>query len=322
MAGEETKRNGYCRKFHMEGPCRIALTGSSGLIGSSLAVYLESGGHRVVRLVRSRPGKKPTDIYWDPVAGEIDASALEGCHAVVHLAGESIASGRWTEARKRAILESRTKGTRLIAETLAAREVRPGVLISASAAGFYGDRGDEELTEESGGGEGFLADVCQAWERAAEPAREAGIRLVHLRSGMVLSPHGGAVEKMLLPFRLGLGGKIGSGRQWVSWIGLEDTIEAICFLLQNESISGPVNVVSPEPVTNADFTQSLARVLRRPAVLPIPVWAISLLFGEMGRSTLLSSTRLLPKKLEESGFLFARPSLEQALRHELGEPER
>jgi len=318
MVREPSNQDGYCRKFHLDGPCRIGITGASGLIGSSLAVYLESGGHRVDRLVRKRPGRKPTDIYWDPENGEIDEAALEGLHAFVHLAGESLAAGRWNNARKRAILESRTRGTRLVAETLAARKVRPGVLISASATGFYGDRGDEELTEESEAGNGFLAEVCRAWEEATEPAREAGIRVVHLRTGMVLSGRGGALARMLIPFRLGLGGKIGGGGQQISWIGMEDLIEAICFLLQHDSISGPVNAVSPEPVANGEFTKTLGRVLRRPTILPLPSWAVSLLFGEMGRTVLLSSARVLPRRLEKEGFLFTFPSLEAALRHELG----
>lgn len=297
---------------------RVAISGASGLIGGRLAATLASRGCRVDRLVRRAPAPGGTDVRWDPAAGTIDAAALEGVDAVVHLAGESVAVGRWTPARKEAIRRSRVDGTRLLAETLARLHRPPRVLISASGVGYYGDRGDEAITEDSAAGTGFLADVCRAWEAATEPARRAGIRVVNLRIGMVLAAEGGALARMLVPFRLGLGGVIGSGRQHVSWIALEDLMGAIQHLMVAESVSGPVNVVAPDPVMNRELTKTLGRVLRRPTLAPLPAPIVRLLFGEMGQSLLLEGARVLPARLQASGFHFVHPGLEGALRSELG----
>lgn len=302
------------------GPQRVVISGASGLVGTRLAALLTTGGHRVDRLVRRPPAAASTDIRWDPAAGEIDAAGLEGADAVMHLAGENIAGGRWTAARKEAIRRSRIDGTRLLAESLARLGRRPRVLISASAVGYYGPRGDEPLTEDSASGRGFLAEVCQAWEAAAEPARRAGIRVVNPRLGMVLAATGGALGRMLIPFRLGLGGVMGSGRQYVSWIALEDLVEAITYLMFAGHVSGPVNAVAPGPVTNRGFTQTLGRVLRRPTLAPLPAPLVRLLFGEMGQALLLDGARVLPARLLASGFRFRYPDLEGALRSELGVP--
>ena len=259
-----------------------------------------------------------TDVPWDPAAGQIDAAALEGVDAAVHLAGENIASGRWTSSKKRRILESRVQGTRTLCDGLARLTCPPKALICASAIGYYGSRGDEVLTEESGPGTGFLADVCRAWEAAAEPAEKRGIRVVRLRIGVILSPAGGALAKMLLPFKLGAGGKIGDGKQYMSWIALDDLVVAIHHALVTESLSGPVNGVSPYPVANADFTRTLGRVLARPTLFPMPAFAARLAFGEMAKETLLASTRVDPARLRASGYKFRHPELEGALRHLLG----
>jgi len=301
------------------GPQRVVITGASGLVGSSLAGFLATRGHRVDGLVRRPPEAGSTDIRWDPATGTIDAAALEGADAVVHLAGESIAAGRWTPAHKRVVLRSRTDGTRLLAETLARLRRPPRVLISASAVGYYGDRGAEPLSEDSAAGRGFLADVCQAWEAAADPARRAGIRVVHPRIGMVLAAAGGALARMLTPFKLGLGGVVGNGRQYMSWIALDDLVGALHHLIFTDSISGPVNAVAPGPVTNREFTKTLSRVLRRPTLVPLPAPMVRLLFGEMGQALLLDGARVLPARLQASGFRFLYPDLESALRSELGD---
>ncbi|MFH1680821.1 MAG: TIGR01777 family oxidoreductase [Candidatus Eisenbacteria bacterium] len=301
---------------------RVAITGSTGLIGSAVVRSLRKDGHEGLRLVRRAPSREREEARWNPREGTIDRAAIEGADAVVHLAGENIASGRWTARRKRAILESRTAGTRLLAEALASLERKPRVLVSASGVNYYGSRGDEILTEESGAGEGFLAGVCREWEKAADPAREAGIRVVHPRIGLVLSADGGALTKMLPLFRLGLGGRIGSGRQFMSAIGIGDLVRAIRFLIEDERLSGPVNAVMPPPFTNAAFAETLGRILRRPAVLPVPAAAVSLLFGEMGRETLLGSVRAVPAKLERAGFRFEHPDLESAVRACLARPPR
>ena len=293
---------------------RIAVTGPSGLIGRRFTASVEEAGHAVRRLVRRTPRPDRTEIAWDPRRGTIDRETLEGTTAVVHLAGENIAAGRWTAARKKTIRESRVQGTRFLCEALAGLEQPPATLIAASAIGYYGNRGDELLTEESGPGRGFLAEVCQAWEAATEPANRAGIRVVNLRIGVVLSAAGGALGKMLTPFKWGLGGKLGNGHQYMSWILLEDLTWAIHHLIVNESVSGPVNAVSPNPVTNAEFTRTLGRVLGRPTMLPVPGLMVRRAFGEMGRELLLASTRVEPARLRESGFQFRQPKLEDALR--------
>lgn len=301
-----------------EAPRRIAVTGASGLIGRRLTTFLADNGHRVDALVRRDPRPGTTEIRWDPAGGDVDIKALEGVDVVVHLAGEKIADGRWTAARKAAIRDSRVLGTALLSEGLANLTRPPRVFIAASAIGYYGDRGEEPLTEDSPAGKGFLPDVCRAWEATTRPARQAGIRVVNLRFGMVLAAEGGALAKMLTPFKLGLGGKIGSGRQYMSWIGLGDLVGVIHHLISDEELCGPVNAVSPNPVTNAEFTKTLGRLLRRPTILPLPATVVRVLFGEMGRDLLLASARVLPSKLAQSEFAFQYPRLQAALRAELG----
>jgi uncharacterized protein (TIGR01777 family) len=293
----------------------IAVTGSTGLVGSALVARLEGRGHLVRRLVRHEVKDAEREICWNPDTGEIDAAELNGVDAVVHLAGENIAGRRWSEDFKRRILKSRTTGTRLLAETLARLEMKPSVLVSASATGFYGNRGDEAVDELSPSGNGFLAEVCREWEAAAEPAHDAGIRLVKLRIGPVLSPKGGALAKMLPPFKMGLGGVIGSGRQYFSWIALDDLVSAIVFALETESLVGPVNAVAPGAVTNREFTKTLGRVLGRPTIFPMPAFAARLAFGEMADEMLLGGVRVAPHELTAANFNFAYPELEPALRH-------
>lgn len=294
---------------------KILITGASGLVGRELAALLETGGHEVVPLRRGPGG-------WDPEGGVLEPSLVEGFDGVVHLAGESIASGRWSEARKERIRASRANGTRLLADTLAALDTKPRVLVSASAIGYYGDRGDELLEASDSPGSGFLADVCQQWEAATEPAAEARIRVVRLRLGIVLSPKGGALQKMLTPFRLGVGGVIGDGSQYMSWISLDDVAGAILHALMTDTLDGAVNAVSPSPVTNREFTRVLGRVLRRPTILPLPSFAAKLALGEMADELLLSSAKVSAKKLVDSGYVFRQPELEGALRHVLGRVDR
>lgn len=303
-------------------PLRIAVTGSTGLIGTALVRALRADGHRVLRLVRSRPAPGADEVYWSPSGGEIDAAALEGTDAAVHLAGENVGQPPWTEERKRRIRDSRVQGTGLLARTLAGLAAKPRVLVSASAIGYYGDRGDEVLDETAAPGSGFLAEVCRAWEAAADPARAAGIRVVHPRIGVVLSGEGGALEKMLTPFKLGVGGKMGSGRQWMSWVALHDVVEAIRFALRTDTLSGPANVASPNPATNAEFTEALGRVLGRPTFFAVPKFALKLALGQMADEALLASQRAVPEKLRAAGFVFEYPDLEGALRVALGKPER
>ncbi len=298
---------------------QVLISGASGLVGRALTRSLAAGGHRVRRLVRRQPVAADA-AFWDPAAGEIDPGALDDVDAVVHLAGENVAGGRWTATRKRRILESRVAGTKLIAGAVAA-EAKPPALVSASAIGYYGDRGEEALDEASASGEGFLADVCRQWEAAAAAAEQAGARTVRLRIGVVLSRHGGALQKMLTPFRLGLGGNLGDGRQVMSWIHLDDLVGAVEHALMNAALSGPVNAVAPGPVTNREFTRTLARVLRRPARLPVPAPMARLLFGEMGEELLLAGARVAPARLEETGYEFRFSDLESALRHELDPAE-
>lgn len=294
---------------------KILVSGSHGLVGKALTRSLKNDGHEVVPLVRRERAFGALEIEWHPNQGRIDAEQLEGLDAVVHLAGESIAAGRWNEARKRAILESRTKGTSLLSEALARLARPPSVLLSASAIGYYGNRGDELLTEESAPGDDFLAQVCVQWEALTKPAVEKGIRTVHARFGIILDTHGGALSKMLTPFRLGLGGRVGDGKQWMSWIALEDVIGAIRFMLADNSIHGPVNIVAPNPVTNTEFIQTLGRALSRPTIFPMPAFGARLAFGEMGDALLLSSQRVAPSVLEDKGFLFSWPTLEPALKN-------
>src|SRR5579859_986184 len=291
----------------------ILVTGSTGLIGSALIPALTSEGHRVSCLVRSKSKLGIRDTYWDPVAGELYLPGLEGLDAVIHLAGESIAGGRWTAARKARIRDSRVQGTRLLCETLAHLAHPPKVFVSTSAVGYYGDRADEILTEPCPPGSNFLADVCREWESATEPAAQHGIRVVILRLGMVLSLKGGALAKMLTPFRLGVGGVIGSGKQYMSWLAIDDLVRIINHALKTESLHGPTNAVAPNPVTNAEFTKTLGRALRRPTVLPMPAFAARLALGEMADELLLASARVVPTKLLASGFVFHHPDLESAL---------
>lgn len=303
-------------------PLSVAITGASGLVGRSLSAFLRAGGHRVTPLVRSRERAGPESIYWNVQREEIDARALEGVDAVIHLAGEPLFALRWTEAKKRRILESRARGTRLVARALASLDRGPRVLLSASGVHYYGDRGDEILTEESASGEGFLAEVCREWEAATEPAAAAGVRVVTLRSGVVLTPEGGALEKMLLPFRMGVGGRLGSGRQYMSWIDADDQIGLLHHALVNRDVRGPVNATAPGPVPNAAFTDALGRVLGRPTVLPLPSLAVKASMGEMGETLLLQGQRARPEAALASGFDFHFPDLESSLRHQLGRSRR
>ena len=299
-------------------PQRIAMTGSSGLIGSSLRHFLTSGGHTIVRVVRSKKKDSDSTVLWNPEKGFPEGPGmLEGCDAVVHLAGENIA-GLWTEEKKRKIRDSRVVGTRTLCEQLAKLEKKPKTLICSSAVGFYGDTGSKEADESAPAGTGFLADVAREWEEATAPARNAGIRVVLLRTGIVLSPAGGALKLMLPPFQAGLGGKLGSGKQYMSWISIEDCIGIIHYCLANDSIDGPVNMTAPRPVTNAEFTKTLGKVLRRPTFIPAPEAALRLALGDMAREMLLASVRVVPAKLHDKGFEFGFPDLEGTLRHLLG----
>jgi uncharacterized protein (TIGR01777 family) len=298
---------------------RIAVSGATGLVGSALCERLLEEGREVIRLVRS-PARGSGEVFWDPSAGDFDAGALDGVDAVVHLAGENIAGRRWNSAFKEVIRKSRVHGTGLLARSLAALRVPPRIFLCSSAVGYYGDRGTEVLTEESAPGEGFLPDVCREWEAAAEPARKVGIRTVHLRFGTVLAARGGALAKMLPAFRLGVGGRVGSGRQFMSWISLEDAVGAIVHLLSGAD-SGPFNAVAPQAVTNGEFASTLGRILHRPTFFPLPAAIVRAALGEMGESLLLSSCHAVPERLLASGFVFVKPSLEGALRWELGRHE-
>ncbi|HXZ78878.1 MAG TPA: TIGR01777 family oxidoreductase [Terriglobales bacterium] len=295
---------------------RIIVSGASGLIGSALVTALEKSGHQVTRLVR-RNSSAPNEVGWDPY-GAIDPSLFESSDAVVHLAGESIAT-RWTETIKSRIQNSRAQGTQTISSGIARASKRPAVLICASAVGYYGERGDEILTENSPPGTGFLAEVCRQWEAAAQPAAAAGVRTVHLRTGFVLSRIGGGLAKMLTPFRLGVGGRVGGGRQWMSWIELADVIGAIQHALTDARVSGPVNVTGPNPATNAEFTKTLGQALHRPTMFPMPEFAVKLAFGEMGEEILLASQRAMPAKLTTVGYQFRYPELSGALKAALAD---
>lgn len=298
---------------------RILVSGASGPIGTALLPSLKSRGAHISRL--ARPGAKYSasdeqQVPWDP-SQQLSPDAVSGFDAVVHLAGESIV-GRWTDAKKREIRDSRVKGTSNLARALAEAKRKPQVFICSSAIGYYGSRGDELLTEQSPAGTGFLPEVCAEWEAAAKPASDAGIRTVSMRTGIVLSPRGGALGKMLTPFKLGVGGRIGTGRQWMSWIDVEDMVGAIHFMLQNDSIRGPVNMVAPNPVTNAEFTKTLAKTLSRPAIFPVPAFAVKIGFGEMGETALLGSQRVEPRRLTNGGYSFQFSDLRASLRHVLG----
>jgi uncharacterized protein len=291
---------------------RILISGASGLIGSALVSALESHGQEIVRLVR-RPTGNGNELQWDPMH-EVSPELVSGFDAVIHLSGESVA-GRWTAEKKRRIRESRVVSTQNLSRALAKAVRPPRTLLCASAIGFYGNRGDEVLTEESPPGTGFLPEVCREWEAANEPAVRAGIRTVNLRFGIVLSPHGGALKQMLLPFRLGLGGKIGSGRQWYSWIHVDDVVGAVMHILAAPIIVGPVNMTAPGPVTNAEFTRTLSSAVKHPAIFAVPALAAKLAFGEFAEEGLLASVRVLPKKLGDSAFEFRYPELSAALVH-------
>jgi uncharacterized protein (TIGR01777 family) len=300
---------------------KILVSGSSGLIGSALIPRLTTAGHTVVRLVRSnsqRNGDEGACLSWDPEAGKLDTASLEGFDAVIHLAGESIADGRWTSEKKQKLQQSRVGPTKLLAEKLAGLQKKPQVFIAASAIGFYGPRGDERLNESGSAGTSFLSKLCQEWETATKPAADAGIRVVNLRTGVVLSTKGGALKQMLLPFQLGAGGQIGDGKQYFSWITLDDECGAIIHALNTESLSGPVNLTAPKPVTNLQFTKALGAVLFRPTLIPIPNFGLRALFGEMADELLISGQNVVPEKLLESGYKFRDTEIEAALHHVLG----
>ncbi len=289
---------------------KILLSGASGLIGSALTPLLTQKGHSVTPLSRKGPG-----VVWDPEKGPLDTAALEGFEAVIHLAGESIADGRWNVEKKQRIRDSRIKGTQLLAEALTRLKLPPRTLICASAIGFYGNRGSETLRETSTSGTDFLAEVCRGWEASAAIAAQRGIRVVNTRFGIILSQRGGALKKMLLPFKLGVGGKIGPGTQYMSWVTLDDVLGALLHTLQNDPLRGPVNVVSPHAVTNEEFTKTLGRVLSRPTIFPLPTPIARIALGEMADALLLSSQKVEPAVLQQSGFAFKYPQLEGALRH-------
>lgn len=295
---------------------KVAITGSTGLVGKKIVARLEGGGHQVVKLVRGTP-KSQNEFSWDPMQGKLDAKAFHGVDAVIHLAGENIASKRWSSEQKAKIKQSRVKGTELIAQTLAGMDSPPRTFISTSAVGYYGSRGSEMLTEESTSGAGFLAAVCRDWEDATKTAEYKGIRVVHARLGVVLSKEGGALKLMLPPFLLGGGGPLGNGQQYMSWIDLDDTASTFVYMLTADNVTGAVNIVSPDPVTNAEFTKTLAGVIHRPAFFVVPEFAVKMMFGEMGEECLLGSNRVSANKLVASGFKFAYPELETALKHEL-----
>lgn len=293
---------------------KILITGASGLIGSALRRSFTEKGHQLLLAGRKEP-RSENEIKWDAENGFAEPDRLEGLDAVVHLAGENISGLRWTDEKKKAIRDSRVNGTRSVVDAIIDLNHRPKVLVSGSAIGFYGDRGDEEMVETSRPGDTFLSEVCKAWETESRRAEDSGIRTVLLRTGIVLSKDGGALATMLTPFKLGVGGVVGSGKQWMSWISLDDVVGIINFALENDQIRGAVNVVSPHPVTNEEFTKTLGEVLYRPTFLPLPEFAVNLVFGEMGDALLLDSTRVIPKRLEEAGYQFKFPNLKPALEH-------
>ena len=291
---------------------KILIGGSHGLVGTALLKALEAQGHEILRLVRHAPTSK-REVEWSPDRYSIALARIEGFDAVVNLAGESIAEGRWTEDKKRRIRESRVKGTKLLGDALANLTVPPKTFICASAIGYYGNRGDEILTEASAPGDDFLAEVCAEWEQATALATEKGIRVVNARFGVILDTNGGALKKMLPPFRLGAGGRVGNGKQWMSWIALDDVVGALNFALTHDLLRGPVNFVAPSPVTNAEFTKTLGKALSRPTLFPIPAFGVRLIFGEMGEALLLGGQRVAPKRLMSEGYQFQYPELRSAL---------
>ena len=313
-AADVTAHTRYAQK-----PLRILVSGTSGLVGSALVPFLTAGGHRVIRLVRGQPRPEADEVQWDTARGVPDLPRIEGMDVVVHLAGENIAAGRWTPERKARIRESRVRGTKTLSEALAQLVLPPKVFISASAVGYYGDRSDEVVHEESPPGQNFLAEVCTAWEGVTEAAERKGIRVVHLRIGLVLSGKGGALAKMLVPFRLGGGGSLGSGKQYMSWVSLDDMVGIIHHVLMSETITGAANAVTPHPVTNSEFTKTLGTVLHRPTPFAVPAFALRGALGrEMADALLLSSTRVQPRRLIETAYPFRYPHLGDALRHVLG----
>ena len=293
---------------------KVLITGAGGLIGKALQASLQEKGHDLLLASRSQP-RNDSYVQWSVEDGFREPEKLEGIDAVVHLAGESVNGLRWTDDKKKAIRESRVLGTRNVVSAISKLKQRPKVLVSSSAIGFYGERGDEEVTESSPAGQTFLADVSKEWEGEARCAEDAGIRTVLLRTGIVLSKDGGALGTMLLPFKIGVGGVIGSGKQWMSWISLDDHVEAINFAIENETIRGALNAVSPHPVTNEEFTKTMGEVLYRPTFIPLPEFAVSMLMGEMGDELLLTSTKVIPRRLEDAGFQFKYPDLKAALEH-------
>lgn len=296
---------------------KILISGSHGLVGKALTASLTRDGHEVIRLVRRERVMGQPEVEWHPNQARIDAEHVEGFDCIVHLAGEGIASGRWTEEKKRKIRESRVLGTGLLSETIAGLKHPPKVFVCASAIGYYGDRANEVLNELSAPGKGFLSDVCIEWEDATMPAAASGTRIVKTRFGIILDRDGGALEKMMTPFKLGVGGRVGDGSQWMSWIALDDVVAGLRFVIDNSAMTGPVNFVAPEPVTNAEFTETMGKVLSKPTILPMPAFVARLALGEMADALLLASTRVEPKKLLESGFRFKYPELRSALTHTL-----
>ena len=298
---------------------KVLITGASGLVGTELQKSFAENGYEMMLATR----KEPTDehhIQWSIADGFADPAKLEGLDAVVHLAGENVSGLRWTDEKKKAIRDSRVLGTRNVVDAISKLKDRPRVFVSSSAIGFYGERGDEEVTESSASGDNFLAGVCKEWESESRRAEDAGIRTVLLRTGIVLSKDGGALGTMLTPFKLGVGGVVGSGKQWMSWISMADHIAVINYVIENENIRGAVNSVSPHPATNQEFTKTLGLVLYRPTFLPLPEFAVSMVFGEMGDALLLASTKVLPKRLQDAGFKFKYPDLKPAIEHALSEP--
>lgn len=310
------------RRYGVGAPLRVGITGSSGLLGRALTHLLTTQGHEVVPILRMRPHEGTDAAFWNPHTGEIDAHLLAGLDAVVHLAGESIAGSRWTPERKHRIRESRVQGTECLASAMASLSTPPPVLVSASAVGYYGDRGNEILDESSSAGKGFLAGVVRDWEASTRSAERAGVRVVKLRFGMILSADGGALGKMLLAFKVGLGGRLGSGKQYVSWIDMDDAAGLVLHAIRTPNLAGPVNATAPYPVPNATFTSTLGRVLHRPTVVPVPRFAVKTIFGEMGTALLLEGCRAQPVRAEETGFAFLYPALEDSLRFQLGKDEK
>jgi len=295
---------------------KVLITGASGLIGTALQRSFAEKGYEMLLTTRNEPADEQ-HVQWTAEDGFAEPEKLEGIDAVVHLAGETVSGLRWTDEKKKAIRDSRVLGTRNVVDTISKLKQKPKVLVAASAIGFYGERGDEEVTESSAAGDNFLAEVGKAWEAESRRAEDAGIRTVLLRTGIVLSKDGGALGTMLTPFKLGVGGVVGSGKQWMSWISLDDEIAVINFAIENENLRGAINAVSPNPVTNEDFTKTLGEVLYRPTFLPLPEFAVSMIFGEMGDALLLASTKVLPKRLEDAGFEFTYPELKPAIAHAL-----